>query len=311
MNQTPSHETHRTGNPRGVGVSFEFFPPKNEEMEQKLWSSFHRLEPLNPDFVSVTYGAGGSTRERTHNTVSRMVRETSIAPAAHLTCVDATREEVNEVIRAYQASGVKHIVALRGDPAGGIGAKYEPHPDGYANGAELVKGIRDIDDFEVSVSAYPEKHPESQNFAADMDMLRAKVDAGATRAITQFFFVNDYYFRYLDRVEAAGIDIPVTAGILPVLNFKQVSNFADQSGTHIPPWLADRFDGLDDDPQVRRLIAASVVVEQVMDLMQQGVRNFHFYTMNHANIIFAICHLMGIRPTRPLQTNLAREQQDA
>ncbi len=280
----------------GVRVSFEFFPPRSEAMEAQLWRALSRLEPLNPEFVSVTYGAGGSTRERTHNTVSRIVRETSIAPAAHLTCVGATRDEVDNVIRAYGDAGIRHIVALRGDPTEGVGSSYEPHPWGYANGADLVAGIRATGDFEISVSAYPEKHPESPNFSTDMENLRAKVDAGATRAITQFFFVNDYYYRYLDMVGAAGIDIPIVAGILPVLNFKQVSNFAGQCGAHIPPWLADRFDGLDDDAETRRLIAASVAAEQVLDLMANGVRDFHFYTMNHANLVFAICHLMGIRP---------------
>ncbi len=291
----------------GVRVSFEFFPPRTEAMEKQLWQALSRLEPLNPEFVSVTYGAGGSTRERTHNTVSRIVQETSIAPAAHLTCVGATREDVDNVIRAYGDAGIRHIVALRGDPTDGLGSSYEPHPGGYENGADLTKGIHAIGDFEISVSAYPEKHPESPNFSVDMENLQAKVDAGATRAITQFFFVNDYYYRYLDRVSAAGIDIPIVAGILPVLNFRQVSKFAGQCGAHIPPWLADRFDGLDDDAETRRLIAASVAAEQVLDLLANGVRDFHFYTMNQANLVFAICHLIGIRPmdnasTRPAES---------
>ncbi|MBZ0216025.1 MAG: methylenetetrahydrofolate reductase [NAD(P)H], partial [Fimbriimonadaceae bacterium] len=264
----------------GIRVSFEFFPPHNEKMAEKLWQCVSRLEPLDPDFVSVTYGAGGSTRERTHDTVVRLVKETALTPAAHLTCVDASREDVDQVIRGYKDAGIKHIVALRGDSAAGVGEQYRPHPDGYLNAADLVGGIGRIGGFEISVSAYPEKHPESPNFAADLDMLKAKVDAGATRAITQFFFVNDYYFRYLDMVRAHGVDVPVVAGILPVLNFIQVSNFAKRCGAHIPPWLADRFDGLEDDPETRRLIAAAVAAEQVLDLMQQGVSEFHFYTMN-------------------------------
>ena len=280
----------------GIRVSFEFFPPKTEEMEKSLWQCVERLAPLEPAFVSVTYGAGGSTRERTHATVSRLIRETKLQPAAHLTCVDASRDEVNQVIRDYWAAGVRHIVGLRGDPPSGAGARYEPHANGYASSADLVAGIKAIGDFEVSVSAYPEKHPESANFAADLDMLKAKVDAGANRAITQFFFVNDYYFRYIDRVRAAGIDIPVVAGILPVLNFRQASNFAARCGAHVPPWLADRFDGLEDDLVTRRLIAVSVAAEQVLDLMARGVREFHFYTMNKADIVFAICHLLGVRP---------------
>lgn len=282
----------------GTRISFEFFPPHNDTMAEKLWQCVSRLEPLDPDFVSVTYGAGGSTRARTHDTVSRLVKETSLVPAAHLTCVDASRVDVDQVISGYKNAGIKHIVALRGDSPDGVGETYRPHPEGYINAADLVGGISRAGGFEISVSAYPEKHPESPNFAADLDMLKAKVDAGATRAITQFFFVNDYYFRYLDLVRAHGIDVPIVAGILPVLNFKQVSNFAGRCGAHIPPWLADRFDGLDDDPETRRLIAAAVAAEQVLDLMQQGVSEFHFYTMNHANIVFAICHLMGIRPKK-------------
>ncbi len=280
----------------GTRVSFEFFPPRNEAMAENLWQCVSRLEPLDPTFVSVTYGAGGSTRERTHDTVARLVTDTSLAPAAHLTCVDATRGEVDQVIEGYKQAGIRHIVALRGDSSEGVGQKYKPHPEGYANAADLVGGISRIGGFEISVSAYPEKHPESANFAADLDMLKAKVDAGATRAITQFFFVNDYYFRFLDRVRAHGIEVPIVAGILPVLNFRQVSNFAERCEAHIPPWLADRFDGLDEDLDTRRLIAAAVAAEQVLDLMQRGVSEFHFYTMNNANIVFAICHLMGIRP---------------
>ncbi len=279
-----------------VRVSFEFFPPKTEAMEEALWASIKRLEPLGPAFVSVTYGAGGSTRERTHATVKRMLEETPLRPAAHLTCVSATRAEVDDVIRAYFDVGVRHIVALRGDPAGGIGTRYEPHPEGYASTADLIGGIKAVGDFEVSVSAYPEKHPESESVAADIDVLRQKVEAGATRAITQFFFDNDTYFRYLDKVRAAGIDIPIVPGILPVQNFRQTAAFAARTGAHVPAWLAQRFDGLDDDVETRRLIAAAVAAEQVVDLVDRGVTDIHFYTMNRADLVYAICHLLGLRP---------------
>jgi len=279
-----------------IGVSFEFFPPKTEEMERNLWEAIGRLAPLAPDFVSVTYGAGGSTRERTHGTVKRLLAETDLVPAAHLTCVAATRAEVDEVVRAYHDAGVRHIVALRGDPTEGVGACYTPHPGGYCNAAELVAGIKRIGDIEVSVSAYPEKHPESPTVEADIDMLAAKVDAGATRAITQFFFENDLYFRYLDRVRARGIDIPIVPGLLPVQNFKQAKSFAQRAGATVPDWLAERFDGLDDDPATRKLIAAAVAAEQVVDLVDRGVTEFHFYTMNRADLVYAICHLLGLRP---------------
>jgi len=298
--QLRQSRTHTNGE-RRIGVSFEFFPPKTEEMEKTLWESITRLAPLAPNFVSVTYGAGGSTRERTHATVKRILDETSLTPAAHLTCVAATREEVNQVIRDYCAAGVRHIVALRGDPTGGIGERYAPHPGGYTNAADLVGGIKRICDAEVSVSAYPEKHPDSPNVEADIDMLKAKVDAGATRAITQFFFENDLYFRYLDRVRARGIDVPVVPGILPVQNFKQTKNFADRAGASIPAWLADRFNGLDDDPATRKLIAAAVAAEQVLDLVDRGVTNFHFYTMNRADLVYAVCHLLGLRPVTSQQ----------
>jgi len=284
------------GRGKDLRVSFEFFPPKTEEMERTLWDSIERLAPLSPDFVSVTYGAGGSTRERTHATVKRMLEETALTPAAHLTCVDATREDVDSVIANYRDVGVRHIVALRGDPKAGIGTRYTPHPGGYENAADLVAGIRRIGDFEVSVSAYPEKHPDSRDVDADLDMLQAKVDAGATRAITQFFFDNDLYFRYLDRVRARGINIPVVPGILPVQNFKQAKNFAQAAGASIPDWLAARFDGLDDDVATRKLVAAAVAAEQVIDLVDRGVTDFHFYTMNRADLVYAICHLLGLRP---------------
>jgi methylenetetrahydrofolate reductase (NADPH) len=279
-----------------INVSFEFFPPKTEEMERTLWDSIERLAPLRPNFVSVTYGAGGSTRERTHSTVKRILAGTALTPAAHLTCVSATRDEVDGVIRAYHDAGVRHIVALRGDPAGGVGEKYSPHPGGYRNAAHLVSGIKRITDAEVSVSAYPERHPDSPSLEADIDMLRQKVDAGATRAITQFFFENDLYFRYLDRVRAHGIDVPVTPGILPVQNFKQAKAFAQRAGATVPDWLAARFERLDDDPATRKLIAAAIAAEQVLDLVDRGVSDFHFYTMNRADLVYAICHLLGLRP---------------
>jgi methylenetetrahydrofolate reductase (NADPH) len=282
---------------RGLNVSFEFFPPKSAEMEQSLWESIRRLAPLKPKFVSVTYGAGGSTRERTHSTVKRILAETMLTPAAHLTCVAANRDDVNAVIRGYADAGVRHIVALRGDPVSGVGERYSPHPGGYQNAADLVAGIKRVaDDIEVSVSAYPEKHPDSPTVSIDIDMLKAKVDAGATRAMTQFFFENALYFRYLDRVRAAGINIPIVPGILPVQNFKQTRNFAERTGASVPAWLADRFDGLDDDPATRKLIAAAVAAEQVIDLVDHGVTDFHFYTMNRADLVYAICHLLGMRP---------------
>jgi methylenetetrahydrofolate reductase (NADPH) len=279
-----------------IRVSFEFFPPKTEEMEKTLWDSIERLHPLKPAFVSVTYGAGGSTRERTHATVKRLLAETDLVPAAHLTCVAASREDVDDVIRAYVAAGVRHIVALRGDPVGGPGERYTPHQGGYLNAADLTAGIKRIAPVEVSVAAYPEKHPDSPSVEADIDMLKAKIDAGANRAITQFFFDNELYFRYLDRVHARGIDIPIVPGLLPVQNFNQTRTFALRCGASIPPWLADRFAGLDEDVATRKLIAAAVAAEQVFDLVDRGVRDFHFYTMNRADLVYAICHLLGLRP---------------
>jgi methylenetetrahydrofolate reductase (NADPH) len=277
----------------------EFFPPKTEEMEQTLWRSIERLAPMSPRFVSVTYGAGGSTRERTHATVQRILAETPLKPAAHLTCVAATRGEVDQVVHAYRDAGVRHIVALRGDPVGGIGTRYEPHPDGYADSAALVEGIRRIGEFEVSVAAYPEKHPESLSVAADIDMLKRKVDAGATRAITQFFFDNDLYEAYLNRVRAAGVSIPIVPGLVPVHSFPQIARFAAKAGASVPKWLAQRFEGLDDDPATRQLVAAAVAAEQVLDLVDRGFMDFHFYTMNRADLVYAICHLLGMRPAKP------------
>jgi methylenetetrahydrofolate reductase (NADPH) len=283
----------RSGSP--VAVSFEFFPPKTEEMEQGLWESIQRLAPLGPNFVSVTYGAGGSTRARTHATVARIVRETDLKPAAHLTCVGASRAEINAVVEGYREAGVRHIVALRGDSAGGVDAPYEAHPEGYQRTEDLVASIKRAGDFEVSVSAYPEKHPQSANLFQDIETLKRKVDAGADRAITQFFFDNSVYLRFVDMCAAAGITIPIVPGIVPVQNFKQTANFARRAGASMPNWLAERFEGLDNDPVTRRLVAAAVCAEQVIDLIDRGVTELHFYTMNRADLVFAICHLIGLR----------------
>ncbi|WP_025029639.1 methylenetetrahydrofolate reductase [NAD(P)H] [Nitratireductor aquibiodomus] len=277
-------------------VSFEFFPPKTDTMEARLWETVQRLEPLAPSFVSVTYGAGGSTRERTARTVRRILDETSLTPAAHMTCVDASREDVDQVVGEFVDMGVKRFVALRGDPSAGVGAAYRPHPDGYANGAELVGAMKRQGDFDISVSAYPEKHPESPDFATDIDMLKRKVDNGATRAITQFFFDNDHYERYVERARRAGIYIPIVPGILPVHNFTQVANFAGRCGASVPGWLAERFEGLEDEPQIHALVASAVAAEQVLDLMERGIDDFHFYTMNRADLAYAVCHMIGIRP---------------
>jgi methylenetetrahydrofolate reductase (NADPH) len=281
---------------RDIAVSFEFFPPRNEKMEETLWASIRRLEPLRPDFVSVTYGAGGSTRERTHATVSRIVRDTMVIPAAHLTCVDAACSEVDEVARSYWQSGIRHIVALRGDPAAGPGTRFQPHAHGYQNAADLVAGLKRLAKFEISVAAYPEKHPESPSLEADIDNLKAKVDAGANRAITQFFFENATYLRFLDRVRARGVGVPIVPGIVPIHNFKQVAGFAARTGASVPDWLARRFDGLDNDAPTSHLVAAAVAAEQVMDLVDHGIRQFHFYTLNRADLVYAICHLLGLRP---------------
>lgn len=279
---------------RDVNVSFEFFPPKTPKMEETLWNSIKTLEELNPSFVSVTYGAGGSTRERTHNTVKRIIDETSMKPAAHLTCVGADKDEVNDVIRGYWDAGVRSIVALRGDPPEGAN-RYEPHPGGYANAAELVAGIRDIGDFDISVAAYPEIHPDSPTLAADLDNLKRKIDAGASRAITQCFFEADSYFRFLDHCQSYGIDVPIVPGILPVSNSNTLKGFAASCGAHIPEWLSEMFEGLDDRPQTRSLVAASISAEMCRRLYAGGVKDFHFYTLNRAELTYAICHMLGIR----------------
>lgn len=286
-----------------IGVSFEFFPPKTEKMEGQLWSAIERLAPLAPEFVSVTYGAGGSTRERTHATVARIVKETGMRPAAHLTCVDATKEEVNDVARAYWDAGVRHIVALRGDPAEGVGKSYQPYPGGYANAADLTAGLKKIANFEVSVAGYPEKHPESPTLQADLENLKAKVDAGADRIITQFGFDNTHFLRFLERARAAGIWVPIIPGLVPIHNFRQVAGFAIRAGASVPAWLARRFEGLENDPETSKMVAAAVATEQALDLVDQGVTTFHFYTLNRADLVYAICHLLGLRPlkTAPLE----------
>jgi methylenetetrahydrofolate reductase (NADPH) len=288
--RTPPHESGE----ENIQVSFEFFPPKTSDMERTLWSSIKRLETVPPKFVSVTYGAGGSTRQRTHATVKRVVDETGLEAAAHLTCVNASRDEVDEVARSYRDAGVRHIVALRGDPPEGVGAQYRPHERGYQNAADLVAGLKAVGEFEISVAAYPEKHPEATDFETDLAMLGAKVDNGADRAITQFFFDNTAYFRYLDRVRARGLDIPIVPGILPVTNFARVVEFAAQCGATIPAAFAQRFEGLEGDPQACKLVAAAVAAEQVIALREQGVTQFHFYTLNRADLVYAICRMLGL-----------------
>jgi methylenetetrahydrofolate reductase (NADPH) len=278
-----------------IDVSFEFFPPKTEKMEETLWESVKTLEPLAPRFVSVTYGAGGSTRERTHNTVARIARETSLAAAAHLTCVAASRAEVDDIAREYWNAGVRHIVALRGDmPV--LGDRFEAHLDGYANAAELVAGLKKVAPFDISVAAYPEIHPDSAHKAADLDNLKRKIDAGADRAITQFFFSPDAFFRFQDEAAAAGIDAEIVPGILPVSNVAQTRKFAGACGASIPRWMDDLFEGLDNLPAARQLIAATIAAELCARLYAGGVRHFHFYTLNRAELSYAICHLLGVRP---------------
>jgi methylenetetrahydrofolate reductase (NADPH) len=278
-----------------VAVSFEFFPPKTEKMEQTLWESVKTLEPLAPRFVSVTYGAGGSTRERTHNTVVRIAGETSLTPAAHLTCVEASRGEIDEVAGAYWRAGIRHIVALRGDPPE-PGRPFAAHPQGYANAAELVAGLKRVAPFEISVAAYPEIHPDSPTKAADLDNLKRKIEAGADRAITQFFFSPDCFFRFRDEAAAAGIGAELVPGILPVSNVAQTRKFAASCGATIPAWMDALFEGLDNLPAARQLVAATVAAELCGQLYAGGVRQFHFYTLNRAELAYAICHLLGLRP---------------
>lgn len=278
----------------GITVSFEFFPPKGGEADNAFWKTLRKLETINPDFVSVTYGAGGTTRDRTLNTVARIAAETSLKPAAHLTCVGASKAEVNEVVRDFQKAGVNHILALRGDPPGGVGTRFVPHPEGYRNAADLVRGIREIGDFEISVSAYPERHPESVSIEEDLAFMADKAEHGATRAISQFFFHNAFFLRLRDRIAARGIKIELLPGILPITSFARVSEFAEKCGAHIPPALAQRFQGLDKDPETRNLVAAMVAAEQVAALRREGVSHFHFYTLNRADLVYAICRVLGL-----------------
>ena len=284
-------------NHNAVNVSFEFFPPKSDEAEANLWKAIRRLEPLNPAFVSVTYGAGGSTRERTHRTVQRIISETTLRPAAHLTCVEASRDEVDEVIEGYKAIGVDHIVALRGDPPGsaGIGGAYQPRADGYANATELTAAINRVGGFDVTVGAYPERHPESPSIDHDIEVLKAKVDAGATRAVTQFFFDIEAFLRFRDRVRAAGVTIPLIPGVMPVSNFAGLKRMTAACGAALPDWLAAHFDGLDDDPETRKLLAASIAAETCARLQEEGFSDFHFYTLNRAELVYAICRVLGVR----------------
>jgi methylenetetrahydrofolate reductase (NADPH) len=276
-------------------LSFEFFPPKSEKMEAQLWDCIRRLEPLAPRFVSVTYGAGGSTRARTHATVSRIVRETSLTPAAHLTTVGSTREEIAEIAREYWDAGVRHIVALRGDPPAGAD-RYTPHPGGYAQAEDLVRGLREIADFDISVGAYPEAHPEAVSLDADIEFLKRKLDAGASRAITQYFFDGELYLRFLERCHKAGITAPVVPGILPVTNYEQVVKFSAMCGASVPAWLGRMFEGTEEDEGTRRMVAAVVAAEQVRLLQANGVDEFHIYTLNRADLAYAIAHILGARP---------------
>ncbi len=280
-----------------IRVSFEFFPPRSEKMEQILWESLERLAPLGPDYVSVTYGAGGSTRDRTHNTVVRIRSETDLEPAAHLTCVGATRDEVDAVARRYWQAGIRHVVALRGDMPDGEGA-YQPHPDGYAYASDLVEGLKRVADFQISVAAYPECHPAAPNPEADLENLKRKIDAGASQAITQYFFEPGVYLDFVERARALGITVPIIPGILPVTNFARVVEFSAACGATVPAWMAELFEGLDEDPVTRKLVAATVAAEQCRVLLANGVRHFHFYTLNRADLTYAICHVLGVRPRK-------------
>jgi len=282
-------------NQRPIAVSFEFFPPRTEEMERQLWTAIKRLEPLAPAFVSVTYGAGGSTRDRTHATIQRMLAETSLKPAAHLTCVGSPKSEIEDIVRRYWAAGVRHIVALRGDMPE-AGAAYEPHPQGYASTPDLIAGIRALGDFQVSVSCYPEKHPESPSYEHDLDLLKRKVEAGAGRAITQFCFSTDAVARYRDRADRWGISVPIVPGLMPATNFAGIARMAARCGAVIPGWLSALFEGLDHDLESRRIVAAAVLAEQVGELHARGFEQFHFYTLNQADLTYAACRILGIAP---------------
>jgi methylenetetrahydrofolate reductase (NADPH) len=278
-----------------VQVSFEFFPPNDAAMERTLWESMQRLAPLTPRFVSVTYGADGSTRARTHNVVMRVLKETTLTGAPHLTCIGATQSEILDIARSYWASGVRHVVALRGDPAQGAGT-YRPHPGGFDYAVDLVRGLKSVADFDISVAAYPETHPEASSAAFDLDNLKRKVDAGVARAITQFFFNTELFLRFRDRCDRAGIRVSIVPGILPITRFPQMLKFAARCGASVPEWLVHEFDGIDDDPETRRMIAASIAIRQVRELQRHGVDEFHFYTLNRSELTYAICHALGLRP---------------
>lgn len=284
--------------PDDVSVSFEFFPPATDGAATTLWRSIQRLAPLNPAYVSVTYGAGGTTRERTHATVARLLKETDLVPAAHLTCVGAGRDDIDSIAKQYWETGVRHLVALRGDPPKGAD-RYEPYPGGYAYASDLIAGLKKVADFRISAAAYPEVHPEAPDAAFDLDNLKRKVDAGADEIITQYFFDNDVYLRFLDKVAAAGIDVPIIPGIMPVLSFPKVARFSAMCGASIPKWLSDLFEGLDEDDETSKLVAASVAAEQCRALHAQGIKQFHFYTLNQADLVYAICHVLGVRPKTP------------
>jgi len=282
-----------------INLSFEFFPPKTPELEEQLWRAMRRLETLSPRFVSVTYGAGGSTRDRTHRIVSRIAQETAMAPAAHLTCVNATRDEIDEVLRNYWAAGIRHIVALRGDPPNGVGTAYEPHPDGYAFASDLIAGAAKVAPFEISCACYPEQHPDSGGWDVEIDNLKRKLDAGAVRAISNFFFDAAVFLRFRDRLADAGVCAPVSPGIMPVTNFAGAKRMAAMSGATIPDWFAKLFDGLDKDPQTRQLVAAGQAAELCAQLANEGVRDFHFYTLNRAELTIAICRMLGVKTPAP------------
>lgn len=287
--------TQRASAPLNINVSFEFFPPKTDKMQEQLWASIERLTPLKPKFVSVTYGAGGTTRERTHDTVVRIQNEKNVAAAAHLTCVGATRAEVDDVARRYWEAGIRHIVALRGDPPEGE-TSYKPHPGGYPFAVDLVAGLKRVADFEISVAAYPECHPEAKNFDADIDNLKRKIDAGADRAITNFFFDPAVFCRFRDQAVKAGINADIIPGLIPVTNITQTEKMAVRCGATVPDWLREVFSGLDEDAETRRLVSATVVAEQVRALVREGVKDFHFYTLNRADLTYTICHILGVRP---------------
>ncbi len=281
-------------NKRDIKASFEFFPPKNDEMEQKLWRAINSLKSLNPEFVSVTYGAGGSTRARTHNTISKILKETNLKPASHLTCVAASKDEIREIAKNYWQSGVKHIVALRGD-INASSPNFQLHPQGYRYGNELVAGLKEIADFEISVAGYPEKHPDAKSLDQDIDNLKLKIEAGANRIITQFFFDTEVYFSFVEKCRNKGITVPIVPGILPVSNVKQIKHFSKMCGAKIPKWMQDLFLNLDNHEETRKMVATIVAIEMCRILHNGGVENFHFYTLNRADLTKAVCHVLGLR----------------